>query len=302
MRATSKKNFILWLCSNKESPLEFSDNLLYSYFAWRPGGSLRQIAEATGLDRSKSVAPSINRLRELGLVSETGFEALSPPENWFIPRRSTDADWRKQFCYFPIAIRQTELTARQNALYAAIKWRPSKKLSWYAACLKLHRSGTYKTLSELRRKQFIAADSLTVQPTVKDIWQDIEDSTFVTDALKARFPRGYEPLIAWETADLWQKVEEGSEKLLKRTSWYNRKYVLGYWERVTKMLPAPEQLDAFIWEFDKLIDYVAARAKTGGFLTSTTSIVCEQIIRMWHQKLPGSRLYWSFEPTTLGKF
>ncbi len=261
MIATNKKNFILWLCSHQESPLTFSDNLLYSYLAWRPGGSLRQIAQATGLDRSKSVAPAVNRLQDFGLVSENDYEALPPPAGWFIPRRYTDADWRKQFRYFPIAIRQTELTARQNALYAAIKWKPAKKLSWYAACLKLNRSGAYKTAGELRRKQFVAADSLTVQPTAKDIWQDREDATFVTDALKAKFPPGYEPLIAWEVSDLWRKVEEGSEKLLERTNWYNRKYVQGYWERVTKMLLTPEQIEAFIWEFGKLLDYVLVRGK-----------------------------------------
>ncbi len=301
MRATNKKNFILWLCSHKESPLGFSDNLLYSYLAWRPGGSLRQMAEATGLDRSKSVAPAVNRLQELGLVSTNGYEALPPPEGWFIPRRSVDADWRKQFLYFPIAIRQSELTARQNALFAAIKWQPAKKLSWYAACLKLNRSGAYKTAGELRRKQFVAADSLTIPTTARDIWKDRENRTFVTDSLKAQFPAAYEPQIAWEVSDLWRKVEEGSEKLLRCTSWYNRKYVFGYWERVTRLLHAPEQLEAFIFEFDKVLDYVLAHAKTGGFLTSTTSIVCEQINRMWHRRIGGSHFFWSFEPTTLGK-
>jgi hypothetical protein len=297
MPKLNKKNFILWLCSRKESPLKFSENLLYSYLAWRPGGSLRQMAAATGLDRCKSVA----RLRKLGLMAETEYAALMPPEGWFIPRKSNDSDWRKQILYCPISIRQSELTAKQNALFAAIKWRPLKRLSWYATCLKLNRSGMYKTLNELRRKKFVAPDCLAVRTDAKDIWKDIDNSTFVTDALKSKFPPGYEPVIAWELADLWRKVDHGSEQLLTRTKWYNRKYVSGYWDRVVKMLPRPEHLDVFIWEFAKLVDYVVANAKTGGFLTSTTSIACEQIIRTWHQTIPGSRFLWNFEPTTLGK-
>jgi hypothetical protein len=159
MPTINKKNFILWLCSRKESPLRFSENLLYSYLTWRPGGSLRQMAAATGLDRCKSVAPAIARLREVGLVAESEHSPLPPPEGWFIPRRSTDTDWRKQFLYCPISIGQKDLTAKQNALLAAIKWRPLKRLSWYATCLKLNRSGVYSTLAELRKQKFVSVDS-----------------------------------------------------------------------------------------------------------------------------------------------
>ncbi len=259
------------------------------------------MAAATGLDRCKSVAPAIGRLRELGLLAETEYAALPPPEGWFIPRKSNDSEWRKQILYFPISIRQSELTAKQNALFAAIKWRPLKRLSWYATCLKLNRSGVYSTLAALRQQKFVSIDSLAVRPDAKDIWQDIDNATFVTDTIKSRFPSDYEPVVAWELADLWRKVDEGSQHLLDRTKWYNRKYVGGYWQRVAAALPRPEHLEVFIWEFAKLLDYVLANAKTGGYLTTTTQIACEQIVRMWHQNIPGSRFLWSFEPTTLLK-
>jgi hypothetical protein len=301
MPKINKKNFILWLCSRKDSPLRFSDNLLYSYLAWRPGGSLRQIAADTGLDRCKSVAPAITRLREVGLVAENEHSSLPPPEGWFMPRKSTDTDWRKQFLYFPIAIRQNELTAKQNALFAAIKWRPLKRLSWYAACLKLNRSGVYSTLAELRKRKFVSVDGLAVRPDAKDIWKDIDNATFVTEALKSRFPSQYEPVIAWVLSELWCKVDEGSEYLLNHKKWYNRKYVSGYWQRVAEMLPRPEQLEVFIWEFANLLGYVLTNAKSGGYLTTTTQIVCEQIVRMWQQKPPGSIFMWSFQPTTFLK-
>lgn len=297
----NKKNFILWLCSHKDAPLGFSENLIYSYLAWKPGGSLRQIAAATGMDRCKSVGPAIARLRTLGLLAEADFTPMAPPEGWFLPRKSTDANWRKQFLYFPISIRQTELTAKQNALFAAIKWRPLKRLSWYATCLKMNRSGAYSTLAELRKRKFISLENLSVRIDARDIWQDIENATFVTETLKSRFPAQYEPVIAWEVSDLWRKVHAGSDQLLSRTAWYNRKYLVGYWQRVVDSLPRPEQLEVFIWEFSKLLDYVLANAKTGGYLTSTTSIVCDQIVRMWHERSPGQMFHWTFEPTTLGK-
>ena len=138
------------------------------YLAWKPGGSLRQIADATGLDRCKSVAPAITQLRELKLLAETEDAPQPPPEGWFMPRKATDTDWRKQILYLPISIRQKELTAKQNALFAAIKWRPLKRLSWYATCLKLNRSGIYSTLAELRKQKFVSVDSLAVRPDAKD--------------------------------------------------------------------------------------------------------------------------------------
>lgn len=297
----NKKNVILWQCSHKDAPLGFAENLIYSYLAWKPGVSLRQIAAATGLDRCKSVAPAISRLRELRIVSGEAYTSLAPPEGWFLRRKSTDTDWRKQFLYFPISIRQTELTAKQNALFAAIKWRPLKQPSWYATCLKMNRSGIYSTLSELRRKKFIALDTLSVRSDAKDIWKDMEHATFVTEEMKARFPATYATVVAWDIYDIWRKLNERSEEMLLRSKLYNRKFLAGYWKRVMELLPRPEQLEVFIWEFGRLVDYVLANGKTGGYLISTTTIVCQQIKTMWANRPLGTMFLWKFEPSTLGK-
>ena len=142
---------------------------------------------------------------------------------------------------------------------------------------------------------------LSVRSDAKDIWQDIDHANFVTEELKARFPEFYETVVAWDRHDIWVKLNDRSEELLVRSQFYNRKFIAEYWTRVMEMLPRPEQLEVFIWEFGRLSDYVLANGKTGGYLISTTRIVCEQIVRMWNDRPLGTMFRWSFEPTTLGK-
>jgi hypothetical protein len=198
-----KAKQLFFLAGTKDCPLSFSDRLVWSFLVYRLGQAkgdaikgavrLNQIERGTGLD-DRIIRTSLAELVKLGLAQWTERDtravqrygkshnridgkvvAIEGDSSQWLHRRkdvkSVTYPWWKSAVYFPISLpKKGTLTARQNALYWAIKFRPRQKQTYYAAWLGVSRRTVQQNVNDLRDLKLLVPDSLTVSRQPPDLW------------------------------------------------------------------------------------------------------------------------------------
>jgi hypothetical protein len=159
MEAAMSSRYIRLFSPADSCPLLFTDRVLYSFLAFRPGSIPSIIGRVTGFDR-KTVHTSLRHLASVGLVHQKKkiWYANQPPENaqgWFLyPARLQHLPhWQKRLGYEKVLLPTADapLTLRDAAVYSML--RKTTKVKEISRFLGLNRNTVRATIKELKGRQ-----------------------------------------------------------------------------------------------------------------------------------------------------
>jgi len=126
-----------------QSKLPWKDTLVYSYLVYRHNidqpTTIKQVADAIGFDRKRTLPASIDRLGKDGLVEHlghnTGYQPKEPAgvvSQNFIFKGKPEQHWWRRFAYFDLQLptQQCPLSALGNMIYWKLKSLVSQQQRW----------------------------------------------------------------------------------------------------------------------------------------------------------------------------
>jgi hypothetical protein len=126
-----------------QSKLTWKDTLVYSYLVYRHNinqpTTIKQVSDAIGLDRKRTVPASIDRLGKDGLVEHlghnTGYQPKEPAgavSQSFIFKAKAEQHWWRRFAYFDLQLptQHCPLSPLENMTYWKLKSLVSQQQCW----------------------------------------------------------------------------------------------------------------------------------------------------------------------------
>ena len=268
------KKFFPLVLATGQCGLTFEERMTWSYILYRTvkgGTTLREIARATGLDRSRILPKAKVSLIDLRLVSLDGDKliALEPgPEHqvWFSWRQNSHP-WHRRLRVFPVCHSPKGWTAKQTAIYFCLltsnvqsgrKINRHQKKTGIGAMLQVSHDTVQRAFRKFEQMKLVEYDYLLCPPDeVLDLFPDRPDQAQRQWLASIACGWGFGTLEHGATMARW--LDQASDRMLAAE--YTKEEVLRYWDHCRTEAKKSARSGTTLWKLLSNWDDLFIRAE-----------------------------------------